>query len=99
MIKLIKIKDIVGNQSFCGTRTLGELVRVEIQKALDSGHMVILDFEGISGITQGFGDEIVGIFVRAYGPKFVKEKFKFRNFNSEVKGIINAVYKYSKEMI
>ena len=99
MMKVIKIKNIVGNQSFCGTRALGELVRVEIQEALDSGHTVILDFEGISGITQGFGDEIVGIFVRTYGPKFVKERFKFKNYNEKIKGIINVVYKYSKKMI
>lgn len=97
MDKVIKIKKIVGNQSFCGTRALGELVRVEIQKALDSGHTVVLDFEGISGITQGFGDEIVGIFVRAYGPEFVKKRFKFENYNEKVKGIINAVYSYSKK--
>jgi hypothetical protein len=65
---------------------------------LENDIVVVLDFEGIELITQGFGDEIVGVFTRLYGVDFVKRHFKLVNANDFIRGTLNWVISYSKKM-
>lgn len=96
--KEIIIKDIAGEFYMLGNRYTGELIRERIKNEIDNGNIVILNFDGISGITQGFGDEIIGILVRAFGPDYIKGKVKLKNETPLIKSILNWVYKYSKRM-
>jgi len=80
-----------------GSRSYGEIIREEIESAVESGNSVIIDFEGIEGITQSFGDEIVGIFVRNHGVDYIKENISIINANDEIRSVLNFVVKYSKK--
>lgn len=96
-ITRIKIREIVP-YDFIGSRFAGEEIRNLMKKLFDNGESVILDFEGIEGITQSFGDELVGIFTRIYGVDFVKNNIKLENANEKVKSILNWVVKYSNKI-
>ncbi|GLI54470.1 STAS-like domain-containing protein [Thermodesulfovibrio yellowstonii] len=96
-IRKILIREIVP-YDFAGSRFTGEEVRNIMKEAFDKGESVILDFQGIEGITQSFGDEIVGIFTRIHGVEFVKNNIKLENANEKVKSILNWVIKYSKKI-
>jgi hypothetical protein len=92
---IIKLKEIFPGLDFLGARMSGEMIREQMEKALDNGDTVVLDFDGIEDITQGFGDEIVGIFTRAYGKDFIKEKVKAINYSESIKTVLNWVVSYS----
>ncbi len=92
---VIKIKDMFPNVSFIGTRPSGEKVREIMENAFDAGNTVTLDFEGIEGITQGFGDEVIGIITRCYGRDFIKNNVKAINYNDEIREVLNWVVDYS----
>jgi len=94
---IIKLNEIFPGISFLGARVSGELVREQMEKAIDNGDTVVIDFDGIEDITQGFGDEIVGIFTRAYGKDFIKEKVKAINYSESVKTVLNWVVSYSSK--
>lgn len=83
---------------FAGSRFTGEEIRNIMKESFDNGESVILDFQGIEGITQSFGDEIVGIFTRIHGVDFVKNNIKLENANEKVRSILNWVVKYSKKI-
>jgi hypothetical protein len=56
----------------------------------------VLDFEGVRGITLSFGDEIVGIFARAFGKfgkEWIKRNVKVINANENVRSILNLSVK------
>ena len=82
-------------------RESGLRVRMEIEKALSENEdaTIVLDFQGIELITQGFGDEIVGVLIRRRGLGFVKEKVKVINACDFIRGTLNWVVSYSKQMI
>jgi len=92
---VIKLNEIFPGLDFLGARMSGELVREQMEKAFDNGDTVVIDFDGIEDITQGFGDEIVGIFTRAYGKEFVKKNIKVINYSEDIKIILNWVVSYS----
>ena len=92
---VIKLNEIFPGIAFLGARASGEIVREKMEKVLDNGDTVVLDFDGIEDITQGFGDEIVGIFTRAYGKEFVKKNIKVVNYSEDIKIILNWVVSYS----
>jgi len=92
---IIKLKEIFSGLDFLGARMSGKMFREQMEKAFDNGDTVVIDFDGIEDITQGFGDEIVGIFTRAYGKDFIKEKVKAINYSESVKTVLNWVVSYS----
>ena len=93
-MSVIRIKDFI-NTDFAGTRVVGEKIRLEIEKSLPLGGGVTLDFVLLDMITQSFADEIIGIFVRVNGAKFVGENIRLVNANKEIIDTINFVIKYS----
>ena len=102
---IIKIRDLFPEFSSLGARESGLIVRRIVEEKLENYggvadlSKVILDFEGIELITQGFGDEIVGVILRRKGLDFVKSKIKVINANNFIRGTLNWVVSYSKKMI
>jgi hypothetical protein len=89
MEEVIKLWDLFGSD-FLGLRVDGEVVRERIEEiVMKKGGKVVLDFEGIRGITHCFADEIVGIFTRAFGKEWVKENIRVVNANDSVRGMLN----------
>jgi hypothetical protein len=86
---------------FLVLRESGLRVRLEIEKILEKEEnaIIILDFQGIKLITQGFGDEVIGVLIRKKGLDFVKEKIKLINACDFVRGTLNWVASYSKKMV
>lgn len=82
-------------------RESGLRVRLEIEKILEGEEnaIIILDFQGLELITQGFADEIVGVLIRRRGVDFVKERIKPINMNNFIRGTLNWVASYSKKMV
>ena len=76
---------------FLGSRYDGEQVRkLEDKIILEGKQKVVLNFEGIKCITQSFGDEVAGIYARAFGVDFVKQNIRAINMNKTVKLILNV---------
>jgi hypothetical protein len=48
---------------------------------MKNGKVAVLDFEGVRGITLSFGDELVGIFTRAFGKEWIKRNVRVINAN------------------
>lgn len=97
MEKVIRVFDIVGDD-VAGGRYTGEIIREMAYEEIQKGNIVVLDFEGVELITQSFGDEIVGIFVRAFGVDFVRKNIRVINANDKIRKILNIVAGYSKKM-
>jgi len=94
----ISLKSMFDNISFVGMRLSGEKVRQKIDETIANGKKAVIDFAGIDGITQGFGDEIIGIYVRTFGTDYIKKNIQAINYNEEIKTILNWVVRYSNEM-
>jgi len=93
--KLISLYGMFGEE-FLGSRAKGEIVREMIEKEiLKKGRKVVLDFAGIKGITQSFGDEILGIFARAFGKEWIKQNIRVVNLDENVRHILNLSIKLS----
>ncbi|WP_299227147.1 STAS-like domain-containing protein [Sulfurihydrogenibium sp.] len=96
---VIKLKELFPECSSLTLRETGFEVREIMNEILlKYNRKVVLDFDGIEIITQGFGDEIVGVFVRKNGLDFVKNKIKVVNANNFIRGTLNWVVSYSKKM-
>jgi hypothetical protein len=80
-----------------GSRFNGEKLREHIKPMLDNNQKVILDFANIEEATQSFLDEIFGIFVRAFGTEYIKDKLFIENVKPSIKQTINFVISYSKK--
>jgi len=96
-MSVISIKTEIGDTDFAGSRGSGEKIRDKMKPILDRKETLTLDFTGIEGITQSFGDEIVGVFVRAFGIDYIKDKLRLNNANKSIKSVLNLVISYSKE--
>ena len=94
---MIRIKDMFPSVSFLGTRPSGEKIREIMERVFEEDNAVTLDFSGIEGITQSFGDEIIGIFTRYYGRDFIKKNVKAINYNGEIREVLNWVVDYSNK--
>jgi len=95
---VIKMRDYF-NYDFIGSRYAGEEIRREIDKYLSEGYnKIVVDFTGITGITQAFGDEVLGIYIRAYGTKWVRKYLEFKNLHPNVDAVLRFVWNYSKKM-
>jgi hypothetical protein len=96
---VIKLKELFPECSSLTLRETGFELREIMNEILSKyNRKVVLDFDGIEIITQGFGDEIVGVFVRKNGLDFVKNKIKIVNANNFIRGTLNWVVSYSKKM-
>ena len=104
---VLKMKDIFPGLDSLGDRFSGFKVRKIMQDLLgvlpddsliENDIVVVLDFEGITLITQGFGDELVGVFTRMFGVDFVKRHIRVINAVEFVRGTLNWCISYSKKM-
>jgi hypothetical protein len=96
---VIKLKELFPELDALTLRETGFEVREIMNEILTKyNRKVVLDFDGIEIITQGFGDEIVGVFVRKKGLDFVKNKIKVVNANNFIRGTLNWAVSYSKKM-
>ncbi len=93
----IVLKELFPNIDHLGLRMMGLKVRNIIDEKLETCDKVFLDFSGISIITQGFGDEIVGGYTRYMGLDFVKNRIGILNASPQIKDVLNAVVSYSKK--
>jgi len=101
---IIKVKELfpeISDIDSLVSRESGLEVRLKIEDELkkNTDAVIVLDFQGIELITQGFGDEIIGVLIRRQGLDFVKEKIKVINANGFIRGTLNWVASYSKKMI
>lgn len=94
---IINIKNEIGGLDFAGSRGSGEVIREKMKPVLDNRESVTLDFTGIESITQSFADEVVGIFVRAFGIGYIKDFLRLNNANDSIKQTLNFVISYSKK--
>jgi len=104
---VLKLQEIFPGLDALTGRESGFLVRQKMQDLLnvlpdgsiiENDTVVILDFDGIELITQGFGDELVGVFTRAFGVDFVKRHIRVINANDFNRGTLNWCVSYSKKM-
>jgi len=104
---MIKLKELFPGVDSLTLRTSGFEVRKRMQNLLgvmpddsliENDIVVVLDFEGVDLITQGFGDELVGVFTRMFGVDFVKRHIRVVNANEFVRGTLNWCVSYSKKM-
>lgn len=72
-----------------GMRASATPFRKQIERQLDSGSTVVIDFYG-KDVTQSFIDELVGGLVLSRGRKVVSQ-ISFKNCSDEVKSIIKFV--------
>jgi hypothetical protein len=88
------------NFSSLVSREAGLEVRLKIEEELEKNKdtIIILDFEGLELITQGFADEIVGVLIRRKGIDFVRKQIKAINMHEFIRGTLNWVVSYSKKM-
>jgi hypothetical protein len=85
------------NDTRLGSRFNGASLREQIKPLLDNNQKVILDFVNIEEATQSFLDEIFGIFVRAFGTEYIKNKLFIENTKPSIKQTINFIISYSKK--
>jgi len=104
---VIKLSEMFPGLSSLTGRETGFRVRQKMENLLgvqfdgtlmENDVIVVLDFEGIELITQGFGDELVGVFVRAFGVDFVRRHIRVININEFNRGTLNWCVSYSKKM-
>jgi len=95
---VIKLKELFPELDSLTARESGVIARKMMEELLEKNVKIILDFEGIELITQGFGDEIVGVFVRKNGVDFIKQNIKLINAKDFIRGTLNWVISYSKKM-
>jgi len=104
---VIKLSEMFPCLSSLTGRDSGFRVRLRMENLLgvqfdgtliENDVVVVLDFEGIELITQGFGDELVGVPTRYFGVDFVKRHIKVVNACEFVRGTLNWCVSYSKKM-
>ena len=95
---VIRIIDASNGIDFIGSRQTGEKIRKNMELFFDKKESVTLDFVNVRSITQSFTDEVIGIFVRAYGIDFIKKNVRIVNYNEDIRQTFNYVASYSKRM-
>jgi hypothetical protein len=99
MTTVVDVKKEIGGFDFAGSRGSAQIIREKIKPLLDKNEKVMLDFKGIDTITQSFADEIFGVFVRAFGIEYIKNRLLIQNYNDAIKTTINFVVSYSKKRV
>jgi hypothetical protein len=94
-MKEIKLFPLVGD--FAENKDKAREIRLEgIMPALQRGEEVVLDFEGISSVTQSFIHALISDILRRFGGDAL-DILLFRNCNENVKKIISMVVEYMQE--
>jgi len=95
--EVIRLWDLFGCD-FLGLRVEAEIVREKMEEIImKNGKVAVLDFEGVRGITLSFGDELVGIFTRAFGKEWIKRNVRVINANENVRSILNLSVKLASK--
>lgn len=90
---IIKIKEFIKGD-FAENKDIARDIRVnKIMPLIIKDEVVILDFEGISIVTQSFIHALVSDIIRLKGSS-VLEQINFENCNEEIKKIITIVTEY-----
>ncbi len=97
--KIIEVKKVFPMFGSLVSRDAGFFLRLILERELKKNDIVILDFKGIDLITQGFGDELIGVLVRRKGLDFVKSKIKVQNAKDGIRTVLNWVVSYSKNKV
>lgn len=97
--KVIEVKKVFPMFDNLVSREAGFFLRFILERELAKNDIVILDFKDISLITQGFGDELIGVLVRRKGLDFVKNKIKVQNARDCIRTTLNWVVSYSKSKV
>ena len=87
----------IGGFDFAGSRGSGVSIREKIKPILNRGENVTLDLVGVENITQSFADEVLGIFVRAFGVDYIKGESKTCERQSRYKRYLQFCYKLLKK--
>lgn len=95
----LEVKPFIDDTAFIGSRAAGEVIRKKMDELFVDKEVVTLDFTGVEEITQSFGDELIGIYIRAYGIDFIKNKVKLNNANQAIKDTFNFIASYSKKKV
>ena len=67
-----------------------------ILPALENSEDIVIDFEGITGVTQSFIHALLAEPIRKY-PNEIFDKIVFRNCNDMVRVIVETVEEYMQE--
>lgn len=91
----ISISESAG--SFAENKDVARDLRLtKLLPALEQGSEVVLDFEGVSGVTQSFVHALISDLFRKYGDKTL-DLIRFKNCNETVRQIITIVTEYMQE--
>lgn len=89
----IKIKDLAGE--FAENKELAKQLRETILfPAVDRGELIVLDFGGVSGVTQSFVHALTSAVLQQYGEKIL-DQFEFKNCQAGVRSVVLTVVEYS----
>lgn len=97
MRKTIKILKFAGE--FAENKDIAKKVRIEvIIPSLSKGNQVIIDFEGVGGVTQSFVHALISDPIREYKDIAFDNLF-YKHVKDDIKGIISIVYRYMQESL
>jgi hypothetical protein len=89
-----EIKLIEHFDSFAENKEKARKLRIDILiPTLEKGEEIILDFNGIIGVTQSFIHALISDLFRKFGVG-VLDKVTFKNCNEKVKSVIATVSDY-----
>jgi len=90
MNRQFKLGDSAKVRAFHGSRASGQLLRMELEQALQAEDRVTLDFTGVGIATQSFIDELVGVLILEYGPEILR-RLSFKGCNEDIRAVIHFV--------
>ena len=97
MKKSIKIRPLAGD--FAENKEIAKKLRIEqIMPALSKGNEVILDFDGVNGVTQSFIHALLSDPIRQFRDT-AYDNLYYKNTNQDVQKIISIVYSYMQESL
>ncbi len=97
MKKIINLKQITGE--FAENKDLAKRIRIdEIIPALKRGEEVILNFVGVTGVTQSFIHALISNPIRNF-KSVAFDNLIYKNANKDIQEIISIVYRYMQESL
>ena len=90
MERKLRLGDPARPRAFHGGRASGQMLRMELEEALQSADRVILDFSGVGIVTQSFIDELIGVLILEHGPRIL-QRLSFKGCNEDVRAVIRFV--------